>query len=196
MLQDDLHMYYGSTYVGYMLRGKLMPFYVEDVRQTGINPNNFTEEAVRRCTFMGRVLKDNGDFTDVMQGTVEEGTIVLDMQELGFTQVGDSVRWLSWRPNRSTKKGLCGRRVDGFGNNNELNRNFVIGIFKSWRDKSVMERMFHVDDDGNLLYKNFQIGTKNRTGIKLKFKFAYLMLFVNRVFADVPVAVMEEGENA
>ena len=100
------------------------------------------------------------------------------------------------RPNRSTKKGLCGRRVDGFGNNNELNCNFVIGIFKSWRDKSVMERMFHVDDDGNLLYKNFQIGTKNRTGIKLKFKFAYLMLFVNRVFADVPVAVMEEGENA
>lgn len=194
-LCDDFGMYYNNTYVGYMHRGKVLPFFVTSVsRGRNFEDNDYSEQAVENLIYRGHVLHPDGEFRDGM-GSVAEGKIVLDMQELGYVTVpGRPPVWLSWKPQRSTKKGLCHRRVDGV--RGDINRRMAQGVFDMWGNTNIVERQFAVDGE-ELLYKGRSIGTKIGDTFTVRPQYQYLRGTILKGFGNQSVfEVMEEGVDA
>lgn len=197
-LARDFVNYYGSTFVGYRRRegDPLIPFYVRDVR-VGRNRNgeDYSVEAMNALRFVGCTV-ENGVEQDC-EVTLSSGKLELEMPELGYVTLGNGrTYWLSFRPQRSMRKGLCSRRVEGLGGMN-LGSEVATAIYKAHNEKpDPLQRHFHLKD-GKVNYKGREVGTYQGDNYNLYVPYRYLTHFLRKVFGEViQVGLVEEQENA
>lgn len=191
-LQADFGNYYGGTWVRFSSNGKIFPFYVDHVR-TGNDfaDEDYSEESINNLRFVGNILGEDGRLRQATK-TISEG-LVLKMEELGYITYQDRKVWLSWRPQRSTKKGLCGRRISGSPERNQLSASIVKEIFDSWEKTTPLQRQF-ATNEGNLLYKGREVGTVDGDNYELLPEFSYLQESILKSFENAKCGVIGEGE--
>lgn len=188
-LRDDFNMYYNGTWVGYRPEGSdvIRPFCVQDVAYSSrrFNPTTeaerYGEQAIAALKFIGYYIQD-GDFHSV-EGFLGDGRFVLDNPELGYVTVEGNKVWTTYRPHRSTKKGLCNRRVTGWPNSSRREREFLVNLYN---DVSTMvdsnERLFDMRSDNTLHYKGRQIATVEGDVVTMNPAFNHVKPFVLKAF--------------
>ncbi|MFW3388489.1 UNVERIFIED_CONTAM: hypothetical protein RF648_21105, partial [Kocuria sp. CPCC 205274] len=118
-LADDFAMYYGTTYIGYRnSNGRIDPFYVEsvntdtslfDIRNYPRDQRDSVahgEDAYNALVFNGS-LHPAGSRSRQMSVNVNREQLVFDLPDPRYIRLNGRYHWVSYRPNRSTKKGLC-----------------------------------------------------------------------------------------
>lgn len=189
-LAEDFNMYFGGTYVGLAdQHGVIRPFWVTSVaRGRDFNNNDYSEAAVNALRFTGTHYR-NEDMEE--EKTVPYGKLVLEMPDLGYIEHRGKFYYLTWRPTRSTKKGLCDRRISGV---NRLDYNFVRSIYETvHKNPNPLARQFCIQE-GKVAYKGYLIGTVDNKLLKIAKKFKYLLPFINKTLEEGYVA-QEEVEN-
>ena len=196
-LARDFHNYYGNCYVGFRpeRNGQLRAFFVNNVK-TGRNhnENDYSEEAVNNLRFSGYYLVD-GERRDVNNTTLSAGKLELEMPELGYVHRNNRHMYLTFRPQRSMRKGLCGRRVDGCQGN--LGDGLAESIYDSvHHGPCALRRQFAIVD-GALMYKGRKIGTSGGDNFSVFVPYRYLGQFVRKAFGEnINVDFVEEEVNA
>lgn len=123
-LSEDFGMYYGSTFVGYRNRdGEIEPFSIDtvsfDERVLSLRELSraerervgYTEEAMNALVFHGAVY--NGGSYEARAIKHSDPNLVLELPDSKFVKIRNTFHWVSYRANRTTKKGLTQRRVCG-----------------------------------------------------------------------------------
>lgn len=175
-LADDYNMYYGNTYVGLPdQNGVVMPFYVTGItRGRDFNNNDYGHEAMLALKFSGIHYTDRGE----EEKTVVYTKLILDMPDLGYVKYMGRNYFLTWRPTRSTKKGLCDRRISGV---NRIDPSFVKEIFKTVHEKpDVLSRQF-LTEDGKVKYKGYVVGRVENNLLTVLKKFKYIIPYLKKV---------------
>lgn len=190
-LRDDYNMYYGGTWVGFRPEGSdiVRPFCVQDVSYSTrrFNPQSeaerYGEQAIEALKFMGYYVQD-GDHVQA-EGFLGDGRFVLDNPDLGYVTVGGRKIWTTYRPHRSTKKGLTPRRVAGWPNGGRAEREFLENLYK---DVSTMvdpnDRLFDMRENGTLFYKGREIATTNDGMLSVHEAFNHVKPFIIKAFPD------------
>lgn len=196
-LARDFHNYYGNCYVGFRpeRNGQLRAFFVTNVN-TGRNhnDNDYSDEAVNNLRFSGYYLID-GERREVNNTTLSAGKLELEMPELGYVHRNNRHMYLTFRPQRSMRKGMCGRRVDGCQGN--MGDGLAEAIYDSVHHvPDALRRQFAIDD-GKLMYKGRRIGLVNGENYDVFVPYRYLGQFVRKAFGEnVNVQFVEEEVNA
>lgn len=189
-LRDDFNMYYNSTTVGYRVDGLLVPFVITDIRMgRGFDNDDFSNEAVSALKFSGYYNNDRGQVIEVTVPHDDEN-LVLEMPELGYILYRDKPMFLYWKPQRSTKKGMCGRRISG--HNGRFNYEMSQIIYKMVNDNPMELTRYFLKHENNLHYKGRIIGTYEGDVITLKKGFHYLRGLMDKVFIDSVVNIEEK----
>ncbi|UIW10516.1 hypothetical protein PQC38_gp040 [Aeromonas phage BUCT695] len=196
-LCDDFHMYYSGTFVGVVGRNSVIePFYVDGV---SYNPNImdldnepmsrvYSDEAIQALTFTG--TRYSGESRNTR--TIPYADLVLEMPDSKYIKLGNSYHWVTYRSQKSTKKGLCSRRLTGVGN---VNERVVYELFNGSDDNCIVANVFYINGD-NLNYKGVPVGNINaaRTEASLVHDAAHLKRFVEKEFGGCQVTVLAEQE--
>ena len=175
----DLNMYYSETYVGFRVGGHIVPFYVRGVTSTRSGPK-----------FVGHIVNwDNGEdrSAEVLFG---DDNLILETPEIGYAKVGRSYVWLTLAmTQRSTKKGLTSRRLDG---EVRLNDAVALEIYKRHEEVNgdYIRLHFH-RKSGTLEYKGVPVGTISDNTLSLKRKFRYLTRYINRIYSRLSITEVE-----
>ncbi|UZV39709.1 hypothetical protein APT65_00106 [Trabzonvirus APT65] len=178
-LAEDFNMYYGNTYVGLPDRnGVVMPFWVTGIsRGRDFNNNDYGEDAVKALKFSGIHFTDQGD----EEKTVVYTKLVLEMPELGYFNYQGRNFFLTWRPTRSTKKGMCDRRIAG---TNQLTSDFVKQIYKTVHAKpDSLSRQF-LTENGKVRYKGYVVGNVENQLMTILKKFKYIVPYLKKVVGN------------
>lgn len=186
-LASDFHLYYSGSYVGYRLDcGRVIPFYVHEV-SGDVDGHQVGSE--NELTFYGVILNDERH-TDANE-VLGSGRLVLELPELGYVQIGNNWKWLSYRPVHMANKGLSGRRVIG----NTVNNNTAKGIYRAIHTQSDnLSRQFHRTREF-LNYKGREVGSNNPDGsISLYPEWKHLVPFVQKVFTTETVEVLNVNQ--
>ena len=196
-LARDFHNYYGNCYVGFRpeRNGQLRAFFVTNV-QTGRNmqDNDYSDDAVQALRFSGYYVLD-GERRDINHTTLSSGKIELEMPELGYVHHRNRHMHLTFRPQRSMRKGLCGRRVDGCQGN--LGDSLAEAIYDSVHHQPCSLRRQFAVVDGALMYKARKIGTSEGDQFSVFNPYRHLGQFVRKAFGEnVNVDFVEEEVNA
>lgn len=197
-LARDFHNYYGECYIGYRNRagGPIVPFYVSNIR-TGRNRNedDYSQGAVDALRFSGYTINQDGQTNNIENLTLESNKIILEIPELGYAKIGNTWYWLSYKPQRSTKKGICGRRLDGL-RGRRMDDATAQAIYVASENEPL--RNHFLVDEGKLMYKGRQVGLCQREGhFDLYIPYRYLSHFIRKAFGDaVAVELVEEEQNA
>ena len=198
-LSRDFHNYYGNCYVGFRAtpQSPVIPFMVTGIR-TGrnMNENDYSEQAIDRLRFTGYTVGDNGETQGREDVTLASGKLVLEMPELGYIRVNNRYHWLSFKPQRSMRKGLCGRRLDGLAGAN-FNDNMARQVYLEAHNKvDPLQRHFSVQGE-ELHYKGRRIGSVRNGDYELFVPYRYLSHFVRKAFGEnVVVNLVEENQDA
>ncbi len=185
-LAEDYNMYYGGTYVGLAdNNGVVRPFWVTGVtRGRDFTNHDYSEDAIRALKFSGTFFGSNGP----EDKTVSYPKLVLEMPDLGYVSFGGRDYYLTWKPSRSTKKGLCDRRIAGVG---RLDNVFVQSIFESVnKNPDPLSRQFLIKD-GKVAYKGYLVGTVDNQLIKIGKKFKYVLPYLRKILQEGFVAQEE-----
>lgn len=185
-LAEDYTMYYGGTYVGMADRnGVVRPFWVTGVsRGRDFNNNDYSEAAINALKFSGTFFTENNP----EDKTVPYTKLILEMPDLGYINYQGRDYYLTWRPSRSTKKGLCDRRIAGV---NRMDNTFVKAIYESIHNNpDPLSRQFLIKED-KVAYKGYLVGTVDNQLIKVAKKFKYVLPFLRKVLREGFVAQEE-----
>lgn len=187
-LRDDLERYFAGTWVGFMVNGVSTPMYVQGMdRPRGVSSDDYSLDAMDQHKFIGYRVQPDGTRVEC-NGTIRRGNINIEMKELGYVVDGNQPLWLSWRPNRSTKKGLCCRRTHGLPANMNsgdfISDSIAASIFEMWNTTNAVERQFHKSEGGILLYKGHEIGTHDNEGFTVKPDYRYLRKAIELGFGN------------
>lgn len=177
-LARDFYNYYGNCFVGY--KGSedspTLPFFVTQVRDDRRYLYSYGEEARNSLIFSGQVLDFEGGSRDVTE-ILGSGKIVLEMPELGYVSLGDQPYWVTFRPQRSMRKGLCSRRIEGLPEN-LFGTRFAVEVYKkAFENPSPISRQFFLKGD-TLLYKGRPVGRVADGKCSLNQLFKYLKVHV------------------
>ena len=188
-LRDDFSMYYGGTWLGYRPAGSevIYPFCVQDVGYSSrrFNPTSeaerYSEQAIAALKLVGYYW--NGEDNVSVEGFIGDGMFVLDNPELGYVTVNGNKVWTTYRPHRSTKKGLTARRVAGWPSGGRNEREFLLNLY---RDVSTMvdpnERLFDLRENGRLNYKGRHIATESDGVMSVNPAFNHVKPFILKAF--------------
>lgn len=169
-LASDFHMYYNETFVGYInSEGVVCPFYVTNVvfdSNADLGRDDHDPQLTEHLIFQGHDVindEDEGYRYSQRNRSIPIHDLILDMPKLGYYNApGDGNIWISYNPQRSTKKGFTFRRTTYRVDGNSRRLNLVCNIFKDTR--SDFERNFlFVRDRGfqRIMYKGANIGRLN-----------------------------------
>lgn len=172
-LASDFHMYYNETFVGMATPNGVVPLYVTNVsfdRNANIDRETHDPNAMEHLMFhVYDVIEDpeEGGFRySSNHRPVSINDLILDMPKLGYYTVGGEGKvWISYNPQRSTKKGFTFRRTTWRSESNSRRLRLVKEIFAD--NRSDFERNFHfVRDRGfqRIMYKGVNIGRMNTDG--------------------------------
>lgn len=173
-LASDFHMYYNETFVGvHNQAGEVLPFYVVNVSfadGTEFNGDDHDPELMDSLVFHGHDIVGNSDdgyrYSDRPR-SLPITECILDIPKLGYFEVpGEGKLWLSYNPQRSTKKGFTFRRTNyrGDGGNNRRLR-LVKQVYAD--NRSDFERNFLFIKDRavqRIMYKGVNVGRINSDG--------------------------------
>lgn len=197
-LSDDFGMYYGGTYVGYRLPyGRVVPFNVEsvshdnnifDLRSVPREDRDaamFSDEALGALQFYGTIMKGPDNYESV-QVNHDDPRLVLDLPDSKFIKYRGRYYWISYRAQRSTKKGVTNRRLTGLPN---FNWEIMYLFFSNEPLEGVKGGVFLKTDD-DLRYKDVYIGKfLSDTSIELFAEAAHLQRAVTREVTGCQVTV-------
>ncbi len=115
-LQRDFEMYYVGSYVGAKLEedGQIYPFYIESVSyDTDYGDGSVRNpEAVNGLVFSGYIVTgEDGNTRRHSITGLENPLLVTELPDLGYVKVGGRLQWITYRPNRTVKKGIVNRRL-------------------------------------------------------------------------------------
>lgn len=168
-LASDFNMYYSETFVGLQTPNGLVPLYVHAVSfdsNANIDFDTHDPNAMEHLMFHVHDIVDHpeeGITYSSNSRRVSINDLVLDMPKLGYYDIpGEGRVWLSYNPQRSTKKGFTFRRTTWRGDSNRRRLNLVRQVFSDTR--SDFERNFHfVRDRGfqRIMYKGLNVGRLN-----------------------------------
>ena len=171
-LASDFHMYYNETFVGMVTPDGLVPLYVANVTFNGsanIDFETHDPNAMEHLMFhVHDIVEDDDEGLRYSNRSraVSINELVLDMPKLGYYSVpGENRTWISYNPQRSTKKGFTFRRTTWRSDSNNRRLRLVREIFADTR--SDFERNFHfIRDRGfqRIQYKGVNIGRLNADG--------------------------------
>lgn len=197
-LSDDFGMYYNNTYVGYNHPTLgLLPLNIEGVGHDSSVMNlremssseretiGFSDAALDALTF-------HGTFYDPNQGTYvtevipyNSSRLVLDLPDPKFIKWRNQYYWVSYRANRSTKKGITHRRMAGMP---AFDWNILAEFFKTQPVEGVRGGVY-LQVGTDLRYKDVYIGTISGSSIELFAEAAHLLRSVTREFPECQVLV-------
>lgn len=115
-LRNDFEMYYSGSYIGVLNEetGKVNPFYVESMDYDSNYGDGSVRnpEAVNGLVFRGQEIIDARGTTRRRSITgLENEQLVTELPDLGYVMINGRFQWITYRPNRTVKKGICGRRL-------------------------------------------------------------------------------------
>lgn len=115
-LQRDFEMYYVGSYIGVVNEGtgKVNPFYIESVTyDDALGDGSVSNpEAVNGLVFSGlEITNENGRTRRRTVVGLENEQLVTDLPELGYLKIAGHYKWVTYRPNRTVKKGIVNRRI-------------------------------------------------------------------------------------
>lgn len=196
-LARDFVNYYGNCYIGFRpnVNSPLLAFYVTNVN-TGRNfgDGDYTDEAMDALRFSGYYVLD-GERREINNTTLGAGKIDVEMPELGYIRYRDRDLYLTFRPQRSMRKGLCGRRVEGCQGN--LGDAMAEAVYASVQHQPDSLRRQFAITDGSLMYKGRKVGTSVGDNFEVFIPYRYLGHFVRKAFGEnINVQFVEEEANA
>ncbi len=115
-LQRDFEMYYSGSYIGVMNEetGKVNPFYIETVGYDSNYGDGSVRnpEAVNGLVFSGsEVIDSRGNVRRRTVTGLENPLLVTELPDLGYINLSGQLHWVTYRPNRTVKKGIVNRRL-------------------------------------------------------------------------------------
>lgn len=160
-LAEDFSMYYGGSYVGIKRGDDVLPFLVNEVytdsdiySNTGDSEQDYSEEAEDALVFRGEIVQNNGD-TRSARISYRDEDLILELPDPKYIKIRRGFIWVTFRPSRSTKKGLTNRKVSGISN---LTNEVLRKIFSKEEPEEVMFGCY-LKRSGKLYYKGMEIGT-------------------------------------
>lgn len=154
-LANDFNMYYNDTYILARMGGVVYPFYVDSVTAVHDEEDMDSKEAFDSLVFNGSLLVGNNSQSVSIRG-FNNPDLILENTELGFFIHQGNLAWASYIPSRSTKKGICNRRVSINFMNRGRGRGSRIPFSGAFM-KSVCSRVF----GDRIITPNYAIDTLN-----------------------------------
>lgn len=151
-LAEDFTMYYGGSYVGLKKGDDVIPFLVQEVyMKDGVL--GYSQEAEEGLVFRGEEIH-RGE-TISLDISFKDDNLILDTPNPKYiqTQRGADL-WITFRPNRTTKKGITNRKIVGVNN---VSNEVIIKIFSNKHHKDVIMGCY-LKKDGTIFYKGLKIG--------------------------------------
>ncbi|QQG33701.1 hypothetical protein PQC34_gp033 [Cronobacter phage A24] len=190
-LHDDFAMYYNGTYVGYRKEGDVVPFYIEavDTDRSIFDYSEATESemfgdlALSALTFYGNI---DGNRVNINH---DDPNLVLEMPDSKYIQFRGRYYWVSWRANRSTKKGMGQRRLSGLPH---FNTEVARAMFSERSAPNVIAGCL-LRQNNELHYKGVVVGSINDNEVVLVPEAAHLLRFVSREMQECQVSVQQAG---
>lgn len=183
-LANDFRLYYRGTYVGYRTSGgRVVPFYVDEVSGGG---RDYSLESQESLVFHGNVLYDDRSTSRNIE--LGDGTLVLELPELGYIVRRNAPVWLTYKPVHQASKGLSGRRLVGSALNADVARAIYLAIHEQPDD---LARQFFFRGNGELHYKGRIIGTHENGTVTLTAQAAYLHPYVGKAFPNIRDVTVE-----
>ena len=164
-LSEDFGMYFGGTFVGYRNSdGVIEPFSVDtvshdnrvlDLRELSRSERDrvgYTEEAMDALVFHGSIYNGGEYASRAIKHS--DPNLVLELPNSKFVKIRNKFHWVSYRANRTTKKGLTQRRVCGLPSFTWEN---VLSFLSETPLPETFGNVFLKTDD-DLRYKDVYIG--------------------------------------
>lgn len=126
-LAEDFGMYYSGTYIGIRHEGKIVPFYVEAIdhdssviNYRGMSESDrqaveYSDEGMNALRFHG-IIAPTGNESAMTVISHADDLLVFDLPDPKYIHHRGRYLWVTYRAQRSTKKGLSSRRVSGVAN--------------------------------------------------------------------------------
>lgn len=199
-LSEDFNMYYGATYIGYRRDdNKVVPFYVEGVSHNNdrldleglssreYNRVAYSDDAIDALDFSGVIENANGDNQRITIGH-NDPRLIFEMPDSKYVLLRNVYHWISWRSNRSTKKGMCQRRISGAP---QFNFNLAKAMFDETPAAGVIGNcLLHKGEE--LHYKGVIIGSWIGDEISLVPEASHLLKLVNKEIPECQTTVQTE----
>lgn len=197
-LHDDFGMYYNGTFIGYRQNnGKVIPFAVDSVSNDGdlFSLRNYPssqrprmehgEEAYNALVFNG-TLYDGRNRNGRSVGIAED-RLVFDLPDPKYVKVGNQYHWVSYRANRSTKKGMCSRRIAcALAFSDQI----AALMYDETPDENVIGRVF-LRNGSKLDYKGTPVGQLDGVNVTLFTEAAHLSRVLQQEWPECQITVEE-----
>lgn len=119
-IRHDFDMYYTGSYVGIRSSDNpevVHPFYITSIDyDRNIHDGDISDpECLNGLIFRGEeVTGADGSASSRTIVGYDHPDLVLELPSLGYVKLGrDEYRWVTYRPNRTVKKGITSRRLEG-----------------------------------------------------------------------------------
>ena len=201
-LSEDFGMYYNSTYVGYRKPdGSVVPFYVESVEHDNdvldlssldgqaYSAIAYSDVALNALRFYG--ILTNSDGRNMGKSVcVNEGKLVFELPDSRYIKYLNQYYWVSYRAQRTTKKGISARRITGVPN---FDYTVVAAMFSEVNDENIIGNCFLKKGD-ELHYKGVHVGDYGEGGdsIVLVPEASHLVRPVQRELPQCQISVSVE----
>lgn len=198
-LHDDFGMYYNNTYIGVQqASGVVLPMWVDHVSNDSekFNLRNYPqnrrrqmehgEEAYNALVFNGNVY--DGRNYHQRSISMDSNLLIFDLPDPKYIKIGSNFHWVSYRANRSTKKGMNERR---WSSNTPLNATSAFQMFNNNQHDEVIGGIFL--KRGNVLcYKGVCIGDLADTAVDLYPDAAHLQRVLEQEWPECQITVKAE----
>ncbi len=163
-IRHDFDMYYTGTYIGVRDTNdssKINPFYVERIDyDTEVHDGDISDpECVNGLIFCGsEVLNTNGETRHREVTGLYNEDLVTELPNLGYIKLANgNFKWVTYRPNRTVKKGITGRRLEGIS---MLNHRTAYALYHTEGNGRISSDYIKKEFNGTqyLMYKGLVVG--------------------------------------
>lgn len=196
-LHDDFGMYYNTTFVGVKdADGHISPFWIEHVsNDDGMvdleevsNADAHGDMAYEALVFNGQLTRPDGQVVRHAESMIDN-RLVLDSPDPQYVKIRNRYHWVSYRASRSTKKGLCDRRIVSTA---LFNHELVSALFNQGDDENIIGRVF-LKRGNELEYKGVVIGEVNGDNFTLVAEAAHLAREIQKELPECQITVLTEA---
>ncbi|MCS5736904.1 hypothetical protein, partial [Herbiconiux daphne] len=146
------------------------------------------EDAYNALVFNGS-LHPAGSRSRQMSVNVNREQLVFDLPDPRYIRLNGRYHWVSYRPNRSTKKGLCSRRVSGVP---QFTNVVVHELYNQGTDENIIGGCF-LRQGTNLDYKGVAIGNIDGNNITLVNEASHLARVLQRELPNCQITIQPVG---
>lgn len=202
-LHDDFGMYYNGTYIGYRQNnGTVLPFLVDSVSNNSdmFSLRNYPaherqrmehgEEAHNAMVFNGSIIGTGRNNRNGRSVGMSEDRLVFDLPDPRYVKFDNLYYWVSYRANRSTKKGMCSRRI-----NCQLNFGDTLAtlMWDNTPDANIVGGCF-LKHGNKLDYKGVPVGELDGVNVVLYSEAAHLSRLLQQEWPECQVTVEPSAE--